>query len=403
MWGVALDILRLIFKVNRQNYLMPTYSHSQLSTFEHCKYKYKLQYIDKVEVDVPTTIEAFVGSRVHEALEKLYKDLQYEKINSKEELILFFKKRWDEEWEDTILINDDYSIENHQARGRRFICEYYDHYKPFNHYRTLGLETADRLDLGNGNQYHIRIDRLACDSSGTYYVMDYKTNKSLKAQEELDEDRQLAMYSIWVRKRFGDCKQVKLVWYFLAHDKEMVSERSDSQLDELKSQVLGLIREIEECVEWPTNVGTLCSWCKFQSLCPAFKHKFEVEIKTPEQFHNDDGVKLVDEYATLDASEKEITARKEEIREKLITFSVQKNVEAVFGTAHKVSVKPFEKIEYPKEEAFIELLKSTGVYEDVSSLNYSKFLAKVKSREIPVEILEKIKSERGFVVRVGKR
>lgn len=208
---------------------MVTYSHSQLSTFEHCKYKYKLQYIDRVEVDVPTTIEAFVGSRVHEALEKLYKDLQFEKLNSKEELLAYFEKRWEEEWEDTILINDEYSIENHKARGRRFISEYYDHYKPFNHYRTLGLETADRLDLGDGNQYHIRIDRLAYDSSGTYYVMDYKTNKSLKAQEELDEDRQLAMYSIWVKKRFNDCKQVKLVWYFLAHDKEMVSERSEEQ------------------------------------------------------------------------------------------------------------------------------------------------------------------------------
>ena len=27
---------------------MTTYSHSRLSTFENCKYKYKLQYIDKI-------------------------------------------------------------------------------------------------------------------------------------------------------------------------------------------------------------------------------------------------------------------------------------------------------------------------------------------------------------------
>ncbi len=37
---------------------MAVYSHSKLSMFEQCRYKYKhkLQYIDKVEVDVPTII-----------------------------------------------------------------------------------------------------------------------------------------------------------------------------------------------------------------------------------------------------------------------------------------------------------------------------------------------------------
>ena len=36
---------------------MPTYSHSKLSTFEQCPYKYKLHYIDKEPEDIPTTIE----------------------------------------------------------------------------------------------------------------------------------------------------------------------------------------------------------------------------------------------------------------------------------------------------------------------------------------------------------
>jgi ATP-dependent helicase/DNAse subunit B len=48
---------------------MAIYSHSRISTFEQCRYKYKLQYIDKVKVDVPTTVEAFMGGLVHKALE----------------------------------------------------------------------------------------------------------------------------------------------------------------------------------------------------------------------------------------------------------------------------------------------------------------------------------------------
>lgn len=44
---------------------MTTYSHSRVSTFENCPYQYKLKYVDKIEVNIPTTIEAFMGGIVH--------------------------------------------------------------------------------------------------------------------------------------------------------------------------------------------------------------------------------------------------------------------------------------------------------------------------------------------------
>ncbi|MFH1711202.1 MAG: PD-(D/E)XK nuclease family protein [Nanoarchaeota archaeon] len=65
---------------------MTTYSHSKIGTFLQCKQKYKFQYVDKIKSDIET-IEVFLGKRVHETLEKLYKDLQFEKLNSKEELL----------------------------------------------------------------------------------------------------------------------------------------------------------------------------------------------------------------------------------------------------------------------------------------------------------------------------
>ncbi len=40
---------------------MPTYSHSKLETFENCPMRYKLQYIDKVEVEEFESVEAFLG------------------------------------------------------------------------------------------------------------------------------------------------------------------------------------------------------------------------------------------------------------------------------------------------------------------------------------------------------
>src|SRR3989338_3075647 len=238
---------------------MTTYSHSKLGTFQQCRYKYKLQYIDKIKVELEG-IEAFMGKIVHETLEKLYKDLKFQKLNSKEELLAFYSQLWDKEWHDeVIIVKNEYTAKNYKEMGRKFVSDYYAHYKPFKQLTTLGLETQDRLELADDIHYHVRIDRFACDKEGNYYICDYKTNNSLKAQEELDEDRQLAMYSLWVRKTYPDAKSVKLVWFFLAFDKEMVSERNEEQLSELKKKVEGLIQEIEACHEFPTNVSALCN------------------------------------------------------------------------------------------------------------------------------------------------
>jgi hypothetical protein len=39
---------------------MKLYSHSRLSCYEQCPYKFKLKYLDKVETDVEQSVEAFL-------------------------------------------------------------------------------------------------------------------------------------------------------------------------------------------------------------------------------------------------------------------------------------------------------------------------------------------------------
>jgi len=82
---------------------MTVYSHSRLSCFEQCPQKFKLNYIDKVEIEVEESVEAFLGIRVHEILEKLYRDLQFQKKNSLIDLIGFFNDEWQKNWNDSII------------------------------------------------------------------------------------------------------------------------------------------------------------------------------------------------------------------------------------------------------------------------------------------------------------
>jgi len=70
---------------------MVCYSHSRVSTFENCPYKYKLQYIERKKPDIPTTIEPFMGDMVHQTLEHLYKLKMFKKRIALNSLIKFYR------------------------------------------------------------------------------------------------------------------------------------------------------------------------------------------------------------------------------------------------------------------------------------------------------------------------
>lgn len=287
---------------------MAIYSHSKLSTFETCKQKYKFHYIDGIKYEKAKAAQLVLGTVVHATMEKLYTDLKFSKTNSLKDLLNFYDEIWEKEWTDEVINPKEAEgiMEEHfKSMGKKYLEDYYKHYAPFNQIKVIGLETQDKLKLKNGSIYDIRIDKLGCDGN-TYYVCDYKTDLKLKDQDTADQDRQLAMYSIWVKRKFKDAKKIVLLWHMLSFDKEVTSERTPEHLEKLEDTVVNLIKEIETCKEFPTNVTGLCKYCEYQQICPSFKHEAELETKTAKQFKADEGVKLVNQYAKLKDQEKQL-------------------------------------------------------------------------------------------------
>lgn len=383
---------------------MASYSHSKISTFEQCKYKYKLQYIDKLKVEIPTTVEAFMGDLVHRTLEKLYNDLKYQKVGKLQEILKYFNDTWETEWSDDVLIvKKELKMGNYQKMGESYISMYYEKYHPFDQMTIIGLETEEKMILSDGNQYHIRIDKLGCIGE-TYYVCDYKTNNRMKNSDDADSDRQLAMYSIWVKDKFKDAKKVVLLWYMLAFNKEVTSERTENQLEKLHQEVVGTIEEIEKCEKWPTHVTPLCNYCVFQSICPSFKHEKELEQKTLKEFKDDDGVKLVDELSKIEAQTKELNDQKEEVKNDLILFSEQKQIDVVYGSNKKASVKPYDKVIYPENKSTLtQLLKEKGLYEEISMICYPRLNTQILNRKIDSEIINQTTTEKEYRITLSKK
>ena len=226
---------------------MPTYSHSQLSTYETCPHKYKLAYIDKIEVETEG-IEAFMGSRVHDALEKLYRDLKVTKLNTLEEILGFYHQDWEKNWNEMIrIVRKDYSAEDYRRLGEKCITDYYKRYYPFDHGKTLGLEEYISFPLEEEKDYWIRgyIDRVTLVDSSILEIHDYKTSSRLPTQEDVNSDRQLAFYQMGVAEKWKGVEEVKLIWHYLAFDAEIHSSRTPEELDQLRQETLELIQKIE--------------------------------------------------------------------------------------------------------------------------------------------------------------
>ena len=314
---------------------MVVYSHSRLSCFEQCPHKFKLQYIDKVETEVEESIEAFLGSRAHETLEKLYSDLRYQKENNLDDLLGFFHDEWDKNWNDSIVVvKKDYSPANYLKMGEKFITDYYNRYKPFDQGRTIALEDRIIINLDDSGDYKLQgfIDRLTERKDGCYEIHDYKTNSRLPLPEYIENDRQLALYSIGVKERYPDVEDIRLIWHFLAFDKEIDSTRTDDELDNLKQDTIKLIDKIEDSKVFPTNPSRLCDWCEFKPICRQWSHLYKLEDKSVNEYLNDDGVKLVNKYAELQSKKKQLTldlyAEIEKLEEAITKFAEKEGIDS---------------------------------------------------------------------------
>ena len=131
--------------------------------------------------------------------------------------------------------------------GEKFISDYYNRYHPFDQGKTIALEDRIIFNLDESGEYKLQgyIDRLTETKDGHYQIHDYKTNSRLPMPDYIQQDRQLALYSIGVQERYPAATNIRLIWHFLAFDKEIDSTRTVKELDELKKNTIQLIDEIE--------------------------------------------------------------------------------------------------------------------------------------------------------------
>jgi putative RecB family exonuclease len=249
---------------------LQVYSHSRLSSFENCPRQFRYRYVDRLPVETES-IEAFLGKRVHEVIERLNRFVERGLVPSLAKVIERFRAMWDEQFraERVRIVRSETSPESYRATGERCLTNHYRRHYPFDADESLGIEQRVAFPLDAAGRYQVRgvVDRIARARDGAIEIHDYKTGRYVPSQESLDRDRQLALYQIGVEASHG-ASPVRLVWHYLLRDHVRVSTRTPAQLDRLRADTMALIDRIESESEFAPRPSALCSWCEFREICP---------------------------------------------------------------------------------------------------------------------------------------
>jgi putative RecB family exonuclease len=248
------------------------FSPSSLNCFENCPRQYAFRYIEKIEIETEG-IEAFVGKRVHEILERLYQFLGQRMLPSLPKVIARYHANFDEQYDAARvrITREGTPPDFYREGGARGLENYYRRHYPFDRDQTVGLERPIQFALDEDGRYAVRgiIDRIARARDGVLEIHDFKTGRRIPKQDDLDRDRQLGLYELGIREQFGESGDIRLVWHYVVRNEQRTSQRTPEQREQLRASTARAIDRIRAERDFAPKPSALCGWCEFRDRCPA--------------------------------------------------------------------------------------------------------------------------------------
>jgi len=226
-------------------------SFSGISAYRQCPFKYNLIYREGWR-GAPTPFTS-LGLSIHRALEEFHSS----KADSFEALTDCYDKNWKNEG-----FSSPQETQEFFDKGLRMLKNYYDEQAAAKS-EILFIEKSFKFRLGRNHIIGI-IDRIDRHPDGAYEVIDYKTNLQIWEQEKADSDLQLTIYGIACERALG-IKPDVLSYYFLAHNKKIITQRNAKQIAEAEKLIESVTRDIYGENFKPDTA--FCTKCDFRKRC----------------------------------------------------------------------------------------------------------------------------------------
>jgi len=235
-------------------------SYSKLNTYRVCPLRYRFTYLDRLPRRPRRLFRA--ARRIHQALMRW---LVYARTGTPrwEDVAAAYDSAWRASGEPDAQGSRDYE------EGLRILREYHTANvdRPCS---PVLLEHKFSVPVG-GHVLVGAIDRVDAADTG-YEVIDYKLDRELRTQEEVDADLQLGLYQVALEAGQG-IRPESLSLYFLRHNLQRTTVRTAEQSGELQRWVVATANDIASERRFSPCVGDHCGGCDFRPVCPAHTGK----------------------------------------------------------------------------------------------------------------------------------
>lgn len=250
------------------------FSYSRIQIFQQCPTKYRYIYLEELNPE-GESIESFLGCRLHEALEWLYRERRTGRNILFDDVLDQFRTLWRRTWHDRVhIMEPDRQVDDYYQLGQRCLAGFYRQHAPFDD-PVESVERSVTFTLDEAGDYEMKgvLDRLDSHGPGWWSIHDYKSGKSWLTKSKAARDLQMRIYFLGLHRTLSEVKRVDVKWHFLRYGKEIGIDAVTWQPSRISNMLKKRIDQIREAEARPEDLGPneslLCNWCYFWQVCPA--------------------------------------------------------------------------------------------------------------------------------------
>ena len=250
----------------------PHLSATAIGDYIECGLLYKLGRIERVQPEFTSDAMVF-GAVIHTVLAGFYQEKMLGDKPLLKDLHQGFEKHWGEsiEGREDIQYAEGKDFETLLREGKDLLTAYY-HKLPEDNFTTLAIEEPFSFTIEDLPVPVIGvIDLVEQDEAGTIVITDWKTSSRAYSTDEVDQNFQLVVYQMGLKKCFGD-REILLRFDCLIKTKtpkfeQYYTTRSETEERRAAKKIINVFEGISREVFIPNDTSWRCKTCAYKGHC----------------------------------------------------------------------------------------------------------------------------------------